>query len=79
LLTGEYSTGSAIRIFRRRPEEAFQGSELIRGMFERGEVSRIAGLPERTVRRVLDDRIATGLFAADTPKGPGYYCDPIPL
>jgi Fic family protein len=42
---------------------------LIRGAFERGEVSRIAGLPERTARRVLNDLIAAGLLASDTPKG----------
>jgi len=42
---------------------------LIRGEFDRGEVSRIAGLPERTARRLLNDVIATGLLASDTPKG----------
>jgi Fic family protein len=42
---------------------------LFRGAFERGEVSRITGLPERTARRVLNDLIATGLLASDTPKG----------
>ncbi len=43
---------------------------LIRGEFERGEASRITGLPERTARRILNDTIATGLLASDTPKGP---------
>lgn len=43
---------------------------LIRGEFERGEVSRITGLPERTARRVLIDVLSTGLLASDTPKGP---------
>jgi Fic family protein len=42
---------------------------LIRGEFERGEITRITGLPERTARRVLNDTIATGLLASDTPKG----------
>jgi Fic family protein len=45
-------------------EEAF-----IRGEFERGEIARITGLAERTARRVLNDVIATGLLASDTPKG----------
>jgi Fic family protein len=43
---------------------------LIRGEFERGETSRITGLPERTARRVLNDAIATGLLASESPKGP---------
>jgi Fic family protein len=41
---------------------------LIRGEFERGEVARISGLPERTARRLLNDVIAAGLLASDTPK-----------
>jgi len=43
---------------------------LIRGAFERGDVPRITGLPERTARRVFNDVVATGLLASDTPKGP---------
>jgi Fic family protein len=43
---------------------------LIRGEFDRGEVPRITGLPERTARRVFNDVLATGLLASDTPKGP---------
>jgi Fic family protein len=43
---------------------------LIRGQFDRGEVSRITGQADRTARRVLSDVIATGLLASDTPKGP---------
>lgn len=43
---------------------------LIRGEFERGEVPRITGLPERTARRVFNDVLAEGLLASDTPKGP---------
>jgi Fic family protein len=42
---------------------------LMRGTFERGDASRITGLPERTARRVLNDAIATGLLDSDTPKG----------
>jgi Fic family protein len=53
-----------------KPEAARLLEEaLIRGEFDRGEVSRIAGLPERTARRLLNDVIATGLLASDTPKG----------
>jgi Fic family protein len=43
---------------------------LIRGQFDRGDVSRITGQADRTARRVLSDVIATGLLASDTPKGP---------
>lgn len=52
--------------------EAFKLLEeaLIRGQFERGEASRITGLPERTARRVLNDVVADGLLASKTPKGP---------
>jgi Fic family protein len=42
---------------------------LIRGEFERGDASRVTGLPERTARRVLNDVISSGLLASDTPKG----------
>jgi Fic family protein len=42
----------------------------IRGAFERGEASRITGLPERTARRILNDTIVEGLLASETPKGP---------
>jgi Fic family protein len=53
-----------------KPEAARLLEEaLVRGEFDRGEVSRIAGLPERTARRLLNDLIATGLLASDTPKG----------
>lgn len=41
-----------------------------RGEFERGEASRITGLPERIARRVLNDVLTLGLLASDTPKGP---------
>lgn len=43
---------------------------LIRGEFERGEITRITGLPERSARRVLNDVIELGLLASDTAKGP---------
>jgi Fic family protein len=53
-----------------KPEAARLLEEaLIRGEFDRGEVSRIAGSPERTARRLLNDVIAAGLLASDTPKG----------
>ena len=42
---------------------------LIRGEFERGDVPRITGLPERTARRVFNDVVTEGLLASDTPKG----------
>jgi Fic family protein len=54
-----------------KPEAARLLEEaLIRGEFERGEITRITGLPERSARRVLSDVTATGLLASDTPKGP---------
>jgi Fic family protein len=43
---------------------------LIRGHFERGEASRITGLPERSARRVLNDLVSEGLLASATPKAP---------
>lgn len=53
-----------------KPEAARLLEEaLIRGEFERGEVSRITGLPERSARRVLKDLEVVGLLASDTPKG----------
>lgn len=54
-----------------KPEAARLLEEaLVRGEFERGDASRIAGLPERTARRVLNDLCAEGLLASATPKGP---------
>jgi Fic family protein len=53
-----------------KPEAARLLEEaLIRGEFERGEVPRITGLPERTARRVFNDVVATGLLASESPKG----------
>ena len=52
-----------------KPEAARLLEEaLIRSEFERGDISRITGLPERTARRVLNEVIATGLLASETPK-----------
>ena len=42
---------------------------LIRGEFERGDIDRITGLPERTARRVLTDLIDFGFLGSETPKG----------
>jgi Fic family protein len=54
-----------------KPEAARLLEEaLIRGEFERGDVSRITGLPERTARRLLSDVVDQGLLASRTPKGP---------
>lgn len=54
-----------------KPEAARLLEEaLMRGEFERGEIPRITGLPERTARRVLIDVVAEGLLASATPKGP---------
>ncbi|TCR64817.1 Fic family protein [Bosea sp. BK604] len=54
-----------------KPESARLLEEaLIRGEIERGEASRITGLPERSARRVLNQTIAEGLLASATPKGP---------
>lgn len=53
-----------------KPEAARLLEEaLIRGQFERGEASRITGLPERTARRVFTDVLDAGLLASQTPKG----------
>jgi Fic family protein len=52
-----------------KPEAARLLEEaLIRGEFERGEVARITGLPERTARRLLNDVVTAGLLTSDTPK-----------
>jgi Fic family protein len=54
-----------------KPEAAGLLEEtLVRGEVDRGEATRITGLPERTARRVLNDVIEAGLLASDTPKGP---------
>ena len=43
---------------------------LMLGEFQRGEVVRITGLPERTARRVLTDVTELGLIASSIPKRP---------
>ena len=54
-----------------RPEaSALLEQTLVRGEVERGEASRITGLPVRTAQRVLNDLVAEGLLASATPKGP---------
>ena len=54
-----------------KPESARLLEEaLMRGEFDRGEAERITGQPERSARRILNDVIAKGLLASDTPKGP---------
>jgi len=54
-----------------KPEAARLLEEaLMRGEFERGEASRISGLPERSARRLLNDVLARGLLDSDTAKGP---------
>jgi Fic family protein len=54
-----------------KPEAARLLEEaLIRGEFERGEIERITGLPERSARRVLSSVIEAKLLASDTEKGP---------
>ena len=56
---------------RLKPEAARLLREaLVRGRIDRGEASRITGLPERTARRVLGDVVDAGLLASATPKGP---------
>lgn len=53
-----------------KPESARLLDEaLMRGEFERGEIARITGLPERTARRVLNDVIEERLLASETAKG----------
>ncbi len=74
-----FALGTLLERLRRYAERSeMLGSEagrlleeaLMRGEFERGEASRITGLPERTARRVLNRAIAEGLLASETPKGP---------
>ena len=53
-----------------KPEAALLLDEaLVRGTIERGAITRITGLPERSARRVLSDTIADGLLASESPKG----------
>lgn len=43
---------------------------LFRGEVERGEASRITGLPVRTAQRLLNELVNEGLLSSATPKGP---------
>jgi Fic family protein len=53
-----------------KPETARLLEEaLVRGSVERGDLSRITGLPERSARRILAASLADGIIASDTPKG----------
>ncbi len=53
-----------------KPEAARLLEEtLVRGEIERGEASRITGLPERSARRLLTEVTHAGLLASSTPKG----------
>ena len=42
---------------------------LARGSFERGEASRITGLPDRSARRILAKVIDAGLLQSSSAKG----------
>lgn len=54
-----------------KPEAARLLDEtFVRGEVERGEASRITGLPERSARRVLNNLVREGMLASATPKGP---------
>jgi Fic family protein len=54
-----------------KPEAARLLEEaLVRGEFDRGEVSRITGMPARSARRLFNEVLATGLLASDSPRGP---------
>jgi Fic family protein len=56
---------------RLKPEAARLLEEaLVRGEYERGEIARVTGLPERSARRVLNDVVEAGLLASTTAKGP---------
>lgn len=53
-----------------KPEAARLLDEaLVRGEFQRGDVARITGMPDRSARRVLADVLDAGLLGSDTPKG----------
>jgi Fic family protein len=54
-----------------KPEAARLLEEALgRGQFERGEISRITGLPDRSARRILNEVTKAGLLASETAKGP---------
>lgn len=66
---------SRLRMFIARDERfkpeaaALLEQTLVRGEIERGEASRITGLPVRTAQRLLNDLVGEGLLASATPKG----------
>ena len=69
-LTGRLRT-FVVRHERLKPEAAaLLEQTLVRGEIERGEASRITGLPVRTAQRLLNDLVRDGLLASATPKGP---------
>jgi Fic family protein len=53
-----------------KPAAGLLKEALVRGEIERGEASRITGLPERSARRVLNAVAGQGLLESSTPKGP---------
>jgi Fic family protein len=56
---------------RLKDESAFLLEEaLLRGEFDRGEASRITGLPERSARRVLSHLLEEGVLSSETKKSP---------
>ncbi len=42
---------------------------LVRGEFDRGDIARITGMPDRSARRVLADVLDAGLLGSETSKG----------
>ena len=50
---------------------------LVRGSFDRGEASRITGLPDRSARRVLAKVIDAGLLQSKSAKGPVFLKFPM--
>jgi Fic family protein len=56
---------------RLKPEAAALLQQVVvRGEVERGEASRITGLPVRSAQRLLNDLCGEQLLASNTPKGP---------
>jgi Fic family protein len=54
----------------KREAAALLDQALMRGEIDRGEASRITGLPVRSAQRVMNDLVREGLLASATPKGP---------
>lgn len=54
-----------------RPQAAHVLTELvIRGSLARGEVARVAGMPERTARLLIGELLSRGFVTSESPKGP---------